>query len=88
LPWIEDRVKNFLLTSGGIFRRCRLAVAVARGAWLVVGLLCALNSQAILAADASDGNQLRTVIKGGLGWLAHEQHELGHWRPRDVIQRR
>ena len=72
-------MKNFLLTSGGIYQRCRLAVAVARNTWLVVGLLFALNPQAMWAADASGGNQLRTVVKGGVGWLAHEQHELGHW---------
>jgi len=72
-------VKNFLLTSGGIYQRCRLAVAVARNTWLVVGLLFALNPQVILAADSSEGTPLRTVVKGGLGWLAHEQHELGHW---------
>ena len=72
-------MKKFLLTSGGIYQRCRLAVAVARNTWLVVGLLFALNPQAMWAADASGGNQLRTVVKGGVGWLAHEQHELGHW---------
>ena len=56
-----------------------LSVAARWATWWVAGVLPALILQAQLVADVGGENQLRTVIQGGLGWLAHEQHELGHW---------
>ena len=54
--------------NGRIWRRRLLVV-------LAIGVMGHCIPHAALASDA----QLGRTIRGGLDWLAYQQHKLGHW---------